>query len=133
LYFFDTSALIKRYHQEAGTDVVLELFESPDAEVLSCAFCWVEAVAVLDKLCQRGTITRRGWELALSQLNKDIHMETVRLVDVTRRHMTACQPLIVQQHLAAADALILACALDLVAEHPLFVCADVRSGLLRAA
>ena len=132
LYFFDTSALIKRYHQEPGTDVVVEVFETRDAEWLTCTFCWVEAVAVLDRLCRRGTITRLGWELALSQLNKDIQMEMIRLMDVTRRHVMTCQPLVVQHHLTAADALILACALDLVAEHPLFVCADVRSGLLRA-
>jgi predicted nucleic acid-binding protein len=133
LYFFDTSTLIKRYHREPGTEAVLELFELREVERLTCTFCWVEAVAVLDKLCQRGSITRHGWELALSHLNKDIHMETIRLIDVTRRHMMRCQPLIIQHHLAAADALILACALDLVNEHPVFVCADVRSGFLRAA
>lgn len=133
LYVFDTSALIKRYHQEPGTDVVLELFASHEAEWLTCTFCWVEAIAVLDRLCQRGTITRSGWELALSQLNKDVQMETIRVIDVTRRHVMACHPLIVRHHLTAADALILACSLDLVAEHPVFVCADIRSGLLRAA
>lgn len=133
LYFFDTSAWVKRYHREAGTDAVLELFEALDAEWLTCTFCWVEAVAVLDKLSQRGIIARGGWELALSQLNKDVHMETIRLIDVTRRHVTMCQPLIIQHHLGAADALILACALDLKAVHPIFVCADTRSGLLRAA
>jgi len=104
LYVFDTSALIKRYHQEPGTDVVLELFAVHEAEWLACTFSWVEAIAVLDRLCQRGTITRSGWELALSHLNKDIQMETIRLIDVTRRHVMACQPLIVRHHLAAADA-----------------------------
>jgi len=31
VYFFDTSALVKRYHREAGTDVVDAAFEDKDA------------------------------------------------------------------------------------------------------
>ena len=33
-YFFDTSALVKHYHPEAGTDAVDRIINEPTAELL---------------------------------------------------------------------------------------------------
>ena len=33
-YFLDTSALVKRYHQEEGSDILDRLFEEPDAKFI---------------------------------------------------------------------------------------------------
>jgi hypothetical protein len=38
-YFFDTSALVKRYHIEVGTDVVDHAFEDKDAARIISDIC----------------------------------------------------------------------------------------------
>lgn len=34
IYFLDTSALVKHYHQEKGTNIVGKLFVEPDAKFI---------------------------------------------------------------------------------------------------
>ena len=49
------------------------------------------------------------------------------------RHVFEAETLILEHHLSANDAIIPACVLDARDQQPVFVCADVHSGLLRAA
>jgi predicted nucleic acid-binding protein len=97
LYFFDTSALAKRYHFELGSPTVIGLFDDPTNQVVICSLSLTETLAVLARRRRRAELSDDAFDLS------------------------------------GADAVILACALDLLPDSPIFVCADTRSGLLRAA
>jgi hypothetical protein len=58
LYFFDTSALVKRYHAEAGTPTVLDCFRDPHHLLLICNLSIAELIAALQRLFRRG---EDGW------------------------------------------------------------------------
>ena len=45
-YFFDTSALVKHYHAEAGTETVDRLIDEPGAELLIARLTLVETISV---------------------------------------------------------------------------------------
>jgi len=55
-YFFDTSAVIKIYHQETGSDRILPLFQGGEAIVIS-ELSKVEFVSTLHKKLRTGEIT----------------------------------------------------------------------------
>ena len=46
LYYFDTSALVKHYHMEAGTDAVDRLIAEPGARLAIVRLTLVETVSV---------------------------------------------------------------------------------------
>jgi len=45
-YFFDTSALVKHYHAEAGTDAVDRIINQPGVELLIARLTLVETISV---------------------------------------------------------------------------------------
>jgi predicted nucleic acid-binding protein len=47
LYFFDTSALVKRYHIEAGSEKVNELFDNPEGIFVITSIAVTEFVSAL--------------------------------------------------------------------------------------
>lgn len=49
--FFDTSALVKRYHDEPGTERVDELIEHPDASVIVSSLAVIETVSAFRRKC----------------------------------------------------------------------------------
>jgi len=54
LDFFDTSALVKRYHRETGTDVVDAAFEDRDATRV------ISNISVIVSGTRRGEFVERG-------------------------------------------------------------------------
>lgn len=133
LYFLDTSALVKRYHAEPGTDTVLECFADPHNLLLICSLSLAELIAALYKLVRLGRLSRHAVEAARGQLMLDLLSGRIGVIDVQRRHVFEAEELIEGHALSANDAIILACAIEARAQQPVFVCADIRSGLLRAA
>ena len=133
LYFLDTSALVKRYHVELGSPMVIGLFDDPVNYLAICSLSLAETLAVLVRRRRRAEISEEDFDTARFRVALDISTERVGVIDVERRHILAAHDLILQHPLSGMDAVILACALDLTEDSPIFVCADVRSGLLRAA
>lgn len=133
LYFLDTSALLKRYHLEEGSNIVINLFESEENELLISGLSLVEIISVLNKRRNRGAISNEDFEVTRFKLALDHNIRRVGIIGIQGTHLTHAIDLIIKYNLSANDAIILACALDLQEQSPIFVCADVRSGLLHAA
>ena len=133
LYFLDTSAVVKRYHVEPGSTVIIDLFDTADSQLVVCSLSLAETTGVLARRQRRGDVSVEDFEAARFRLALDLSTERVGIIDIERRHVVAAHDLILQHALSGTDAVILACALDLTADAPVFVCADTRSGLLRAA
>jgi len=133
LFFLDTSALLKRYRQETGSGTVEGLFQDTANLFVASALSFAEAVGALTRLHRTGLIGQRELEEAVNGLYTDFASGRIEWIEIGHHHLMHCVALIVDYHLTANDALILAAALELQRHAPIFVCADVRSGLLAAA
>ena len=133
LYFLDTSALVKRYRAEDGTEAVDALFDDGANTVVMSALSLPESARALDSHVRRGEISVGDARLALSRLYVECHQGSLAVLEIRRRDIFHANELILEYHLTAPDAIILATALSLAPQTPIFVCADIRSGLLQAA
>ena len=133
LYFLDTSALVKRFRTEIGTDVVDRLFDDQVNTLVISSLSLAETARALDTHVRRGEISLGDARLTLARLYAECRADSLTLVDLHRDHVFRANDCILEFHLTTADALILATALHLAPEALVFVCADTRSGLLEAA
>ena len=81
-YFLDTSALAKRYHREAGTAQVMEIFRI-SREVRISSLSLVEFQSVFAGKVRAGVIDRAAAGLQRARLLVDIAAEEIELVPVS--------------------------------------------------
>jgi len=129
-YFLDTSALVKRYHQELGTEVVDSLFTTADVSFVTCSFVLLETIVVLKKLRKKGFITAEEFNDAFWQFQTECESK-IKIIDIYSFHIISARQLVLKYDFSAGDALILASATSMLREKPVFVCADET--LLRVA
>ena len=60
LFYVDTSALVKRYHVELGSEWIDRLFADPDAALVIADFAITELTSALDRKCQDGALSPDG-------------------------------------------------------------------------
>lgn len=111
ILYLDTSALVKLYAEESGSDEVREVVKEARATAVS-EICYVEARSALARREREGSLSEQEHDLAVEQLRHDFEeVYVLRLVtggivslagELTRRHA-----------LRAYDAVHLATALDL--------------------
>jgi predicted nucleic acid-binding protein len=90
----------------------------------------VEMWAAFHRLHRQRLISAQHLDQILSRFYGDFRMQRFGVLDVTAHELDLCHQLIFQHHVTAGDAVILAAALTTQAQQPVFVCVDVRSGLL---
>lgn len=132
LYFFDTSALVKRYHHEIGSSTVIKIFEEEN-QILLANLALAEFVSALNRIKNRKQINENDLHLALNKFALDISLNNIGIIEITTEHILHSYELIMKNNLSSNDAIILATALGVKDFEPIFVCADIRSGLLKAA
>jgi hypothetical protein len=119
--FLDTSAFVKRYIEEPGTEKVVEICRQADSLVL-CVICLPEMVSTLNRLVRENRLSaddyRKTRDLILSE------MEDVEICCVTPEVVTQTMRCLENNALRAMDALHLGCAL--IVEPDLFVSSDHR-------
>jgi predicted nucleic acid-binding protein len=127
-YFFDTSAVVKLYHQETGSDRVLPLYRGGEAIVIS-ELSKVELLSTIHKKFRTGEIASDALEAVRDRFSADcsgrfvvVHVASFIVdaaLDILNKHGRA-------NHLFSLDALQIA-TLSIVAEKDItFVCADKR-------
>ena len=57
-YFFDTSALVKFFHEEAGTELVTQLINEPENEV------WISELTIVEFLSVMFASLTDAWRFA---------------------------------------------------------------------
>ncbi len=120
--FLDTSALVKVYVLEPGSQCIAELMASADGIAVS-ALAEVEVVSALNRLRREKKLPPADYRRIMSELSADL--ETFDIVQIDRGVIEGAVQLL--EHslpLRAADALHLASALEAGAEH--FISADRR-------
>jgi predicted nucleic acid-binding protein len=131
-YFFDTSALVKRYHAETGTPEVQRLLAVPRAECIISRLATVEMVSGFAGKVRTGVFSSAAFPRLRSQFLADVKKRVVRPVRVINAHYLLAGELIgkhgMSRQLRTLDAVHLAVVLRLHQALPIdhFVCADQR-------
>ena len=129
--FIDTSALVKYYHPEDGTQVVTRLFAEPGTRHYLSRLSLVETVSAFAVKFRLRQVDDQGFDDLRRRFYPDIGQGRFRGMPVTTARYQEATPLIerhVRIGLRTLDAIQLAVALALshqgVIDH--FVCADQR-------
>ncbi|HLH63927.1 MAG TPA: type II toxin-antitoxin system VapC family toxin [Ktedonobacteraceae bacterium] len=130
-YFFDTSAIVKRYFPEQGHHWVVALCEAMPAHALYISqAALVEVVATICRKAREQGTPNEKRDALIERFRRDCY-NTYILWPVTTAIYTAAGDLCRSHRLRAYDAVQLACVLGLRSEAaasftplPIFVCAD---------
>lgn len=131
-YFCDTSAIIKLYHEEIGTEQMEDIFGDEQSEIIISELTTVEFCSALTKKVRTGEITDVAKDAAVRNFRKDClgrFIVTPLDSEIVRQAMT-----IIVRHgsrfsIRTLDALQLAACLAESSDDLRFVCADL--GLIR--
>jgi len=129
-YFFDTSALLKRYHQEPGSGKVDEIFSQQEGSFVIASITIAELTSAFVRKFHQGIIKQATLKHVLSQVSQDI-LTDFWIIDLERHHVMQSRKHILKHNLRALDGIQLSALLSLKSLKPAFVCADQR--LLKAA
>lgn len=117
-YFFDTSALVKHYRREAGTQVVERAFAEAASTFVISRLGVVELVSAFALLVRTGEISHDDFAVARKRFFGDISSGQILVANLKVAHFRQAERLI-ERHstalrLRTLDALQLSVAIDLL-------------------
>lgn len=114
IYYFDSSALVKRYHSEKGTetvDKIIDELEKGDESVISY-FTILEIVSALRRKLKGKEITKKVFDMAIATFLSEVtDFFSVRPID--EHILSIATNLVIEHGLKAADSLQLATAKEI--------------------
>jgi predicted nucleic acid-binding protein len=130
VYYLETSALLKKYRTEKGTEVVEELFtkKGETEAFITSYFTVLEVVSVATRLLRAGILTRGLYRAILGNLERDTR-EVILLQSTSDAVISEATKQSMNYALRAPDAIHLATALRAknATNEPLyFLCTDVK-------
>jgi predicted nucleic acid-binding protein len=129
-YFLDTSALVKRYRPEQGTEMVDALFADGGSSRLISRLGIVETVSALALKVRMGELAIDDYQTARKRFLGEISQGGLHVATFVANHLRCAERLINQyatsRRIRTLDALQLSTALDLQQQGLVdtFVCAD---------
>lgn len=112
VYFFDSSAIVKRYVQETGTQWVNDIIDPGSGnDIYLARITGVEVVSALVGHGRDGTISAQDVATALEQFHKDFTSE-YQALDIIASVLTRAMSLAETHALRGYDAVQLAAALE---------------------
>ena len=116
-YFFDSSALVKLYHTEAGTPLVDQIVSGADNSIRISRLTPAELTSAFAIKVRTQAITLEDANLFLHQFRKDITTGKLQIFSIAESEFAAAESLVEHYafdlRLRALDALQLAVALEL--------------------
>jgi predicted nucleic acid-binding protein len=108
VYFLDSSALVKRYIRETGTDWVASLF-SPDFgnDYFVAAIAGVEIIAAITRRARSGSLKAADATLVCAQFKQDFQ-STYQIIEITEEIISLGMSLAEEKGLRGYDAVQLA-------------------------
>ena len=131
-YFFDTSALVKHYHAEAGTDVVDRVIDEPGAELIIARLTLVETISVFAIKVRTGEFDAAEFARLRGLFATHVARRRYQVFRLLHVHYDRARDLIadygLRRQIRTLDALQLSVALEIHQVAPIdqFVCADQR-------
>lgn len=129
IFYFDTSAIVKRYYREAGSDVLDKIFELKERSFAVSFWAVLEFVVALSAKMRRKEISQEAFNAAISRFLKDL-LDMFTIIEVSNELVAGAIPLAVKYSLPSSDCLQLASVLHLerilvpMGEKVVFICAD---------
>ena len=111
-YFFDTSALVKRYHVERGTERVDRILDDDDSEILISSLTVIESVSAFRRKYNRGDVSESEMNELLSAFFREALDEFV-IVPLEESLLTFSFELVLEADLRTLDSLQLSAGLSL--------------------
>jgi len=109
IYFFDTSALIKRYIQEKGSNIVDALMDSAD-DIFVSAITRIESISAARRLLEEKNMNQSDFEMLKNNLASDFPFFTI--VDFSDHIEEKAIALIEKYQIKTLDSIQLACCLS---------------------
>jgi predicted nucleic acid-binding protein len=131
-YFFDSSALVKRYHQESGSSEVEQLFDSTGNHFIVSRLALVEIQSSFARLVREGVIRNTSFDSLIARLHADVASGQLTVAAVSSHRLEEAAELLrtlgLKNYIRTLDAIHLATAKTLhdrtrIAE---FIAADKR-------
>ena len=116
--YFDTSALVKQYLQEAGSKMVLELLKTGD-KVYTASLTYAETHAAFSRRTREGRLTRETTRKLTLRFDED--WESYDSVIMSEDVLSLARQMLYRHPLRSADAIHLASALLVARTTPTFV------------
>ena len=82
-YFFDTSAIVKRYHREDGNDLIDRLFTESDAEFIISDISIIEFYSALSLKVRVGEIDEESFVSLRKLFSQDIKKKIYEVAEFT--------------------------------------------------
>lgn len=119
--FFDSSAFVKRYVSEPGSEEVVSLCNGAD-DIAMSILCPVEIVSAVSRLQREGRVSARQCAVIKAQMLSDIRDITLVPIEATvvRNAMSALE----SSPLKTLDSLHIACAMQWKPDY--FVSSDIQ-------
>lgn len=114
-YFFDTSALVKRYHEEQGTERVDEILDDEEPEILISSLTVIESVSAFRRKHNRGDVTESEMQQLLSVFFREA-LDDFVIVPLEESLLTFSFDLVLEDDLRTLDSLQLSAGLSLAEE-----------------
>ncbi len=130
IFYLDTSALVKRYKTEEGSETVDYLYNNlPSGHSLSISFLTVlEFVSAIRRLLKEGNITDEEFRDVLSTFSQEVEPFLIKSID--DKIVADALTYVTRHGLRSADSIQLATVMELrgimegVGESVIFVCDD---------
>ncbi len=130
VFYLDTSAIVKSYHSEQGSEVIDELFENsvPEDQFHTSFLTLLEGISGIERLGDSGQLERALVESALARFRRDI-FHRFHLWPISNDIIAQAASVVGQYKLRSADAIHLATALSissLVPDSPVILISSDR-------
>lgn len=130
VFYLDTSALVKRYKTEEGSDIIDYLYDNlPREHSLTISFLTVlEFVSAIRRLLKPNIISQEDFEMIISTFSQELEPFLIRSID--DKIVADALDKVVKHALKSADAIQLSTVVELremmeeVGENVVFICDD---------
>jgi hypothetical protein len=102
-YFFDSSALVRYYHIERGTERVSAIFAEPDRKIRISRPGLVEVQSALAMKVRSGALDQAADMLLRQRLLVDVADSTLEVFRITEEHFATAERLIAQHSFSGAS------------------------------
>jgi len=128
-FYFDTSAVVKRYHEERGSEILDKIFELKEQGFATSMWTILEFVVAFSARMRRKRLSREAFNMVVSHFLKDT-LDRFVISSVNDELVATATSLAVKHSLPSADCLQLASAIHLrnalesAKEKLVLVCSD---------
>ena len=93
-YFLDSSALVKRYHPESGSEAMDDLFNQPGNRSFISRLALVEVHSSFARLVREGFLTETDLDKLIARLEADVASGILTVVALTSRRLEAASAIL---------------------------------------